>query len=497
VYNHIDSKRAHKEKVTQLEKEEYRSDYRIDFARLIHSPSFRRLQGKTQLFPGVESDYFRNRLTHSLEVAQIAKSIALRLNARFDNEGNPRKAQGNSLSIDTDLVEFAGLAHDLGHPPFGHQGEEALDECMVNCGGFEGNAQTFRIITKLEKKFGTGGFNSIKDDNRVGLNLTARTLASILKYDAIIPYSKKDRIALIDNPKHSEIKPVKGYYTFDKKAIKKIKEELSPDNNSKNEPFKTIECQIMDIADDIAYSTYDLEDAIKARFISPMDLLFPKEELVNKVVEDVNKALKKEQVSIICDGDSIRDYLRETCSILFDAESDEIKTLTEIEDVKTLHGTITYLFGSVYESSKLLMSDGTFRTAVSSGLVGRCIREIELIPNKEGNAIFHKVKLKDEIRAKVEARKRFVYRSIIESPRMEVVAYRGKQIVTAIFNAIAEENGWRLLPKDVQSMYLSMKTKNDKLRIICDFVASMTDRYAVEFYSRLNSTSPETIFKPF
>lgn len=97
------------------------SDFRRDYARLIHSPAFRRLQGKTQLFPGTESDFFRNRLTHSIEVAQIAKGIALNINSRGYFRKNP---------INTDLVELAALAHDLGHPPFGHNGEHALDECM-------------------------------------------------------------------------------------------------------------------------------------------------------------------------------------------------------------------------------------------------------------------------------------------------------------------------------------------------------------------------------
>jgi dGTPase len=138
-------------------KEPYRMPWRRDYARLIHCPSFRRLQGKTQVFPGKESDFFRNRLTHSLEVAQIAKSIAIRLNHRSkffrDDENN------------VNPVELAGLAHDLGHPPFGHNGEAALDECMQDCGGFEGNAQTFRILSRLEKKelkdAETGGYAPI------------------------------------------------------------------------------------------------------------------------------------------------------------------------------------------------------------------------------------------------------------------------------------------------------------------------------------------------
>jgi dGTPase len=126
--------------------EPYRTPWRRDYARLIHSPSFRRLQGKTQVFPGHESDFYRNRLTHSLEVAQIAKSIAIRLNAVAE----PFRPRGTK--IEPDIVEFAGLAHDLGHPPFGHNGEEALDECMRDHGGFEGNAQSLRIVSRLEKK---------------------------------------------------------------------------------------------------------------------------------------------------------------------------------------------------------------------------------------------------------------------------------------------------------------------------------------------------------
>lgn len=143
---------------------EFRSPYRRDFARLIHSPSFRRLQGKTQLYPGVESDFFRNRLTHSLEVAQIAKSIATAINHKF-------LADKPDLHINPDICEFAGLAHDLGHPPFGHQGEEALDELMRNYGGFEGNAQTLRILSRIEKKVKRANI-SAPSEYRCGLNLT-------------------------------------------------------------------------------------------------------------------------------------------------------------------------------------------------------------------------------------------------------------------------------------------------------------------------------------
>ncbi|UIL26860.1 dNTP triphosphohydrolase [Rhizobium leguminosarum] len=124
--------------------ESWRPPFVRDFGRIIHSASFRRLQGKTQVFPGHESDFFRNRLTHSLEVAQIAEGIADRLNEVFADKLGDKK-------IDSRLCAAAGLVHDIGHPPFGHNGERALDDKMKLYGGFEGNAQTLRILSRLEK----------------------------------------------------------------------------------------------------------------------------------------------------------------------------------------------------------------------------------------------------------------------------------------------------------------------------------------------------------
>jgi dGTPase len=245
--------------------EPYRSDFRRDYARVLHSPAFRRLQRKTQLFPGDESDFFRNRLTHSLEVAQIAKSIAIRLNYQIQQEKGP-----GAGGIDVDLVELAGLAHDLGHPPFGHTGEHALHECMHEVGGFEGNAQTLRILTKLEKRQTLGSSARGPDftefasgnDQRAGLNLCYRSLAAILKYDNCIPLIGEKSL-------------VKGYYKSEQGLVAKIKKAVLGEKyrDRSADSLRVIEMQIMDLADDIAYSTYDFEDALKAGFGSPLDLL--------------------------------------------------------------------------------------------------------------------------------------------------------------------------------------------------------------------------------
>jgi dGTPase len=261
-----------------------RTPFRRDWSRLIHSPSFRRLQGKTQLFPSDENDFYRNRLTHSMEVAQIASGIAENFNS--DNSSFFYK---NPIAVD--LVYFAGLSHDLGHPPFGHNGEKALDRLMARYGGFEGNAQTLRILARLEKKE-TAYFPATSeprpvtddDDNRFGLNVTYRSLASVLKYDKLIPQIAEDR------QEQERKKPVKGYYFTEADLVRGIKEHVL---GRQVDGLKTIECGIMDIADDIAYSTYDLEDSFKDGWTSPVKILTLNGDFKRKIVRSVNEKLKE------------------------------------------------------------------------------------------------------------------------------------------------------------------------------------------------------------
>ncbi len=196
----------------------YRSPFQRDRDRIIHSASFRRLKHKTQVFVNTEGDHFRTRITHSIEVAQIARSIA------------------KYLKLNEDLAETLSLAHDLGHTPFGHAGEDALDECMENYGGFDHNLQTLRIVMFLENKY-------FKFD---GLNLTLETLEGLLKHNGPV-----DDISMINKLIGSKV--FKNKINFN--------------------TYPSLEAQISAISDDIAYNNHDIQDGIKAN-------LFKLEELV-------------------------------------------------------------------------------------------------------------------------------------------------------------------------------------------------------------------------
>lgn len=462
--------------------EDYRSPWRRDQARLIHCPSFRRLQGKTQVFPGHEGDFFRNRLTHSLEVAQIGKSIAIKLNAKFQEFAAPER------KLDPDIVEFAGLAHDLGHPPFGHNGEQALDMLMRNCGGFEGNAQTLRILSCLEKKVLAESHTGQRHhgttvNTRFGLNLAYRSLASILKYDNIIPKKSKDR---------NQSGVVKGYYASDAELVKKIKEAVVGKNYTGK--FKTVECTIMDVADDIAYSTYDLEDVFKSGFLKPMDLFVLDKAIYDAVLVTINKRLAREygsQAAKITEAD-VKEILLYVFVDLFEVNNDDKQILRNKKI--GLQAKKAYFSAQTQELSRELANNGFHRTALTSNLVQIFLDGIEVVAHKTYPQL-NKVRLNMNDFILMEVLKNITYEAVIRSPALQVVEYRGKEIIEKIFNAIVGENGQRLLPEDFREVYES-GNKLSQYRTVCDFIAGMTDRYAVEFYSRLYGANGLTMHKP-
>ncbi|MED7818394.1 MULTISPECIES: dGTP triphosphohydrolase [unclassified Francisella] len=416
------------------------SPFRRDYARVVHSSSFRRLQAKTQIFPSFENDFFRNRLTHSLEVAQIAKSIAVKLNAEYD------------LNLDYDLIETAALCHDIGHPPFGHNGEVALNKKMRNFGGFESNAQTLRLISHTAKK-------DVDQKQSFGLNLTYRTIASTIKYDNLIPP--------ISDLGHLS----KGYYNEESRLVEDIKQKLLEPYGVKSieGSFKTIECYIMDVADDIAYSTYDVEDALKGGFIDPLSMASIDDRLLEKIFNAMPKDLEITK-------DEIKEILKNIFSDYIDFSSDAT---------------------DIYKVSKNIANNSLLRTKLTSRLVNSCIQNIEIDIN-QNIPIISKVYLNDQIRKQVEVLKKYILFKIIKSPKLNVLRYRGREIISEIFDILINSDvNESLLPDDIGAIFYNTHNAQGKARIICDYISSMTDRYIIELYNQFKSDPSSMIFKPF
>lgn len=212
--------RAEQRFIPESPKGSARTSFERDRARILHSAGFRRLGTKTQVLGPSQDDFVRTRLTHSLEVAQIGREI------------------GKELGADPDIVDAACLAHDMGHPPFGHNGERALDEVAADVGGFEGNAQTFRLVARLEAK-------TMRGESPGGLNLTRATLDAICKY----PWAKGE------GPDRKKSMRKYGVYEDDREVFDWMRLGAPSEQ-------RCLEAQVMDFSDDVAYSVHDLEDAV-------------------------------------------------------------------------------------------------------------------------------------------------------------------------------------------------------------------------------------------
>ena len=348
-----------------------RSPYQRDRDRIIHSSSFRRLKHKTQVFVNTEGDHYRTRLTHSMEVSQIARTLA------------------RSLGLNEDLCETLSLAHDLGHTPFGHAGEEVLNNCMKKFGGFDHNIQTLRIVTLLENKY-----YKFK-----GLNLTIETLDGLIKHNGPV----------YDLTRHNSI--------LKKNCFKnKIKFNL----------FSSLESQVASISDDIAYNNHDLEDGLRANLFSIEK--FSSIPTISRIIRNHFKNIKKFRREII-----INQIVRELINVMVLDVIETTKRNLKKNNPKTIK--------DIYNQENLIVD--------FSQKMRKTDKEIKFF-------------LKNNM---------YNHKNVISNTN------KGKKIIEILFKHLSKNTS-----KHISKKVLNMSSKE---RAIADFIAGMTDRYAINLYKKL------------
>ncbi|MFT4232414.1 MAG: deoxyguanosinetriphosphate triphosphohydrolase [Leucobacter sp.] len=396
-----------------------RSDFARDRARVLHSSGWRRLAAKTQvLSPAAGVDFARNRLTHSLEVAQIGRELAV------------------SLGVSQDVVDTACLAHDLGHPPFGHNGEKALNEWMSGFGGFEGNAQTLRILSRLEPK------HFAPDGTSVGLNLTRATLDASCKYPWSLAEAQRG-----ETPAGSS----KFGYFDDDAAVFRWLRHGAPERR------KCVEAQIMDLSDDIAYSVHDFEDAIVSEHIDPAML----------TARSGHSALIR-AVAEWADGRFEADEL----GAAFDRMAESANWLSAWD-------------GSRRDQAKL--------KNFTSDMIGRFARAPiqETLEAADGGPLARygaEVIVPREIRAEIAVLKGIVAAFVMQSGRRQPAYRRQRSLLIELLHTLWETGAGELEPAYAAD-FRTAGTETAARRAVVDQVASLTDQSAIAWYRRLCDTS--------
>ena len=362
---------------------ETRTPFQRDRDRILHSTAFRRLKHKTQVFVYHEGDHYRTRLTHSLEVAQIARTIA------------------RTLGLNEDLAETLALAHDLGHPPFGHAGEEALDRAMAPYGGFDHNAQTLRVLTKLERRYAS--FD--------GLNLTWETLEGVVKHNGPLTGPHADHL------------PEAGLHETLMEYVSTHDLELST--------FASAEAQVAAIADDIAYNNHDIDDGLRAGLFDVSDL---------KEVPLVGPVLA------------------------------EVHTLhPSIERSRVVHETIRRLIS-------LMIGD----------VVAESGRRLEAVSPQSVEEVRHcdrpVIGMSDDMSGGDRTLKEFLFANMYRHDKVNEMSDRGRGIVAEIFGEYLTDP--QRLPEEWREIAAGSDPQGIP-RLACDFIAGMTDRYALSEHERL------------
>jgi dGTPase len=392
-------------------KADYRNAFQVDRDRIIHAPAFRKLQSKTQVFLTGEHDFYRTRLTHSMEVAQIGRSICHFLRTL---KGPLR----DDFFIDSDLVEAVCLAHDMGHPPFGHSGERTLHELMARWGGFEGNAQTVRILVE-----------TLHQDRRGlrGMQPTRALLDGVLKYKTLFGEFRR---------------PPANHFLYDtQRDVRRfvlggarLPAALGP--GEKLNAFKSIECQIMDWADDAAYSLNDIVDGVRAGFLT---------------IERI-EAWAEGRI-----GDALG--LR-----LLDELLDAIRT-------ERLAGIFSARIGAFITACRLRE-----RRNFMSARTNRYRFELVVAPEARRQALFYKQLANDVI---------------FESPQLQQMEHKARRVLFDLWDSCWRnyvETGprvVRILPAEAGALVDAAKGRRAKARQVCDWLSGLTDGTIVRTHRRL------------
>ena len=355
-----------------------RNAFARDRDRIIHSTAFRRLKGKTQVFVAHEGDHYRTRLTHSLEVSQIARSLA------------------HALRLDGELAETVALAHDLGHPPFGHAGEDELQTQMAPWGGFDHNVQTFRVVTKLETRY--PAFD--------GLNLSWETIEGVVKHNGPVSH-------MLDQPAWRAIA------------------DFAPGWDLRLDSFASLEAQAAAIADDIAYNNHDVDDGVQAGLFTLADLadvplIGPVLRQTRRDWPDLNERMTRLEAVRRMIGVIVEDVLAETERRLVD---DKIQS---VEDVRTARRTL--------------------------------------------------VQFSDPMLADLGVLRRFLFERMYRHYRVNRTRSQARRILAEMFQLFMAE------PEVMPTEWGAKAATSDhhkRARAVCDYIAGMTDRYAIEEHRKL------------
>jgi dGTPase len=386
-------------------KSDYRTVFHQDRDRIMFSPAFRRLQAKTQVFQAGEYDFYRTRLTHSLEVSRIAESIAIWL-----RKANPE------VQVDTQLLEAISLAHDIGHPPFGHAGERVLNHLMENYGGFEGNAQTLRILTRTIYDGPRG---------RNGMSPSRALLDGVLKYKRLHRDKADDHNHFI----YDDQEKILAFCFGDGDLKEKLEGTAAND-------FQSIECQIMDLADDIAYSCFDIVDGVKARFLGA----------------DKLQAWRESRAD--------------------DLDPLQLKHLDELIDMikkNKLQPLMNRVIGDLIQGASLKPEEN-FMTSRT---------------RRHG----FQLQQQETAEARIRLHKTLCRELVFGSSAIRQIEFKGGQILKklaeTLFDIYREKKPQPLISNEVHKIVCQTPDLKERSRLLCDHISGMTDAYALRSYKRL------------